>query len=521
MAEEVELKLATDADSLARVAELGLIRGMRTGGARDRHLVSTYHDTPDGALKRAGMALRVRHDGERNVQTVKGPVAGTATGDALQHMREADAEVAGPHPEIASIPDAELRERLNRDGIPDALTPQFTTALDRRELEVTLHGSRIEVAIDSGEIVAGEARQSVNEVELELKDGDPAALHELGRMLAGYIPVRPVTRSKAARGHDLATGRLPPPMKAPKPALSPGVDVAEAFATHARACMRQIRANIEAVFANPDPEGIHKLRVGLRRLRVIVDVFQPVMQAEHYAWLRGELRAFQRRIGPAREWDVFVTETLAAMRHRLPEEDALAPLEHAAGGRRADANAAASAAIADGHATHVLLTLEGWLHDGAWRAGGDADPVGRDAVAFARERLDAMVKKARKLGKKHHKLSDAKLHRLRIRLKKLRYTADAFAGLFPDGDSKTYLTRLETLQDTLGALNDAATGDELLAEIRPRLADDQGASTATIERAVGVARGWLAGQAARDLAALPKAWSALANTQPFWRDARA
>jgi len=514
MARELELKLALDPDDLCRLPHLGLVRGLQAGPVRDRHLFSTYHDTPDLALAHRGMALRVRHDGDGYVQTFKAPVAAGDRHGGLQHMRESEARLNGPEPDIARIDD-DLRTVFTEGGIAASLRPIFTTTISRREIPLSMGGSTIELAVDRGEVAANDTAQPLAEVELELKEGKAAHLYRLARLLTRHLDARLQERSKAARGHDLFLGRVPVPQKAGKPALTPGMTVAQAFERHAEACLRQVRANIEAVVAGTDPEGVHKLRVGLRRLRAMLDAFAPAVDPGRYAWLRGELRWLQQEMGPAREWDVFLAETLTPLRAHLDDGAGLEALADTAESLRGEAYERARAAIATGRATGVLLALEEWLSTDAWRAAADGGVAERDAAVYARETLDDRWKKLKKLGKKHDRLSAEKLHRLRIRGKKLRYTGEAFAALYPAKAAQRHLDRVEALQEALGSLNDAATAERLLGEAHPRLV--RGHDGRTADAAVAAVRGWLAAQVDRDARHLGTVWAALDDAPKFWR----
>ncbi|WP_176758528.1 CYTH and CHAD domain-containing protein [Limimonas halophila] len=517
MTDELELKLALTPADAARVPHLGLIRGLRCGEARSRHLISTYYDTPDLALRRSGMALRIRHDGDGYVQTLKAPAAAKGKHGGLQHMREAETRLSEPVPDLSHL-DADLRGFFAADGVGAALRPVFTTTIERTEIPLAVRGGTIELALDQGEVAANGATVPLSEVEFELKAGAPDALHQAARMLTGHVDARLQTRSKAARGYDLFTGDVPAPVKAPKPALTPGMTVAEAFERHAAACLHQIRANIEAVVAGDDPEGVHKLRVGLRRLRAMLDAFEPAIDPGRYAWLRSELRWFQQELGPAREWDVFIAETLAPLRAHVSANGALDEFAATAETLRGEAYARARAAVATGRATGTLLALEAWLGTGAWRPAARGNDVGAaDVTAYARETLDTRWKKLRKLGRKHDRLDAAKLHRLRIRGKKLRYTGEAFASLFRAKHTEPCLNRVEALQETLGSLNDAATAERLLAEAHPRLAAASEDGLRTADAATAAVRGWLAAQVDRDTRQLGAAWAAVADAPKFWR----
>lgn len=199
---EIELKLALPTASLDRVERHPRL----TEGAEALTLANTYFDTPDGALSRAGIALRLRRQGDRTLQTVKTKGQG---GGGLSARQEWEWPVDGALDldAMAALPPFEgaLDETLGR------LAPVLATDFVRRRWLVEHQGSTIELVLDQGEIRAGEARATIQELELELKAGDAASLWALAMALAEAIPLRPSESSKAARGNQLSRGAWPLP----------------------------------------------------------------------------------------------------------------------------------------------------------------------------------------------------------------------------------------------------------------------------------------------------------------------
>src|SRR5262249_43101341 len=138
-----------------------------------------------------------------------------------------------------------------------------------------------------------------------------------------------------------------------------------------------------------------------------------------------EMRWIAQQFGRARDWDVFHSDVLAEVRRHMGRDKSLPEFAGAAKAARADAQAALAATITSPRYTDALLQIEAWWESGAWRiALGDA----RDGEAsdFARRALKKLHRRVCKLGDRIGQLSDAELHQLRIRAKKLRYTAEFF-----------------------------------------------------------------------------------------------
>ena len=150
-----------------------------------QELVSIYFDTPDLALSKRGVFLRVRESGGRYVQTIK---AMQSAADLFERF-EWETEISGRAP--ASRRRAGHGARATLDARPRAaLRLLFETRMRRTLHRLTDSGSEIEVAIDQGEIVAGARATAISEVELELKEGDTAALFRLARTFAGTVPLQ-------------------------------------------------------------------------------------------------------------------------------------------------------------------------------------------------------------------------------------------------------------------------------------------------------------------------------------------
>ncbi len=526
MIEEIELKLAFAPDDLRRLPRKALLRNLKTGMARKRQLSSTYFDTPSLTLQRHGMALRVRDNGEGQVQTLKTPLGGVtprsgrvaANENGLQHKREFEAALEGDVPNLDLIEDEELQAFFASEAVAGELTPIFTTEFARQAIPLTLADSHIELALDQGHICSGALSLPLCEAELELLSGPPARLYELAMLLHRETPFRLEQESKAARGYHLYADTKAHPQKARKPSLSREMSVADAFEHLARGCVAQMRANEEPALDGQDPEGLHQMRVAVRRLRALLKVFRPAFAAEPHTYLKEDLRWLQKELGAARDWDVFQIKTLPPLRRSLPDADDLQGLSEASEAFRREAYQRARAAILSQRYTGLLLHLSLWLSEGGWQAGGEAREVGEGPVVpFAQSVLNRRLKKFRKLGRRYETLSEPDLHRLRIRGKEVRYAAEFFASLFSAKAAKPYLKRLEAIQDCLGDFNDAATGRGLVAALESRIAADGEGRTAGTAHAAGIVLGWQAAQMVRGLDSFDSAWAALENAKVFWR----
>jgi inorganic triphosphatase YgiF len=506
---ETELKLAVTPAAMRRLAAHRLLKG-RTRAASSR-LYSIYFDTPDFDLQRAGVALRLRRERGVWVQTVKG---GGRAQAGLHQRTELEARVAGPFPDCGAIGAGEFGGLFAEPRVRAQLKPVFVTEFTRsRRLVDVAPGVAVEACLDRGEIRAGAKVESVSEIELELRAGSARHLFDYALRLLAVAPLSLEDRSKAERGYALARGIPPAPVKARPAALAQDMSVSEAFGEVAWATLTHLQANVRGMLESRDPEYLHQMRVAVRRLRSALSVFAPALPRSAVAPLAAELKWLTGALGPARDWDVFVYETLPPIRAAFARHHALEEFTRACLRRRRSACGKARAAVASARYQRLVLRLAGWLAARGWLE--EADAAMREVQAgpvreFASAVLAARHARVRKRGRRLQKRSPAELHRLRIAVKKLRYAADFFAGLYDEAQVREALRRLARLQDILGAMNDAATVSGLMEQgfgQRP---------AAAVAEARGILLGWSRGRADTLRGELKTAWKAFVASGTFW-----
>ncbi|HYD31349.1 MAG TPA: CYTH and CHAD domain-containing protein [Azospirillaceae bacterium] len=520
---ETELKLAVRPDDLRRLKDAPPLAGAARATART--LDSVYYDTPDQELGRRRVTLRVRRQGQAFVQTLKSaadPAEGLARG-------EWEWPLAGPEPNLARIDDVEARELLGRID-PAALKPLFTCTV-KRAIKVIDHDAagetaRVEVAFDTGEIRTPEgAAMPVSEVELELKAGEPVALYDLALRLHAVAPVRLEIRTKAARGYALSAGTVVPgAVKAGRLTLKPDITVEGAMARIMRACAAQIAANEGCAVDGRDPEGIHQMRVALRRLRSALSVFADQIPADQLDLLVGEVKWLAGSLGAARDWDVFREELLAPVHGAFADQPGLAAdlvlLNKAAEEAGVRGYAQAREAILSPRYTALLLRLGAWVEGRAWRdqpTSEDSAMLFQPVTELADRLLAKRHRKARKTGTGFDELSSHERHQVRIALKKLRYAVEFFQSLYDEKPVRRYGQEMAELQDALGHLNDVATATRLLARLHE---DGHGSRDPEVQgaerRAAGIVIGWHARGLVDMEQRLCRDWERFADSKPFW-----
>lgn len=440
---EIEFKAGLTA---ADASFVGRMLGRQHGPALSQAQLRTlYHDTPDFALKAHGIALRVRREGGKSVQTVKD---GRAVVGGFQQVREVDCSIRGLKPKIDAIPDRTLRNRIATLTDRKPLLLVFETRVRRGIWRIAEPHALVEVALDRGSILAGARTAPILEIEFELLGGTPAALFDLAARLLSGTSAWPSISSKAARGHALASGKsVEPAAQGSKPAPPErGTSSAEAFGAAFAALAPAIAQNLHLIHVSDDPEGPHQLRVSLRRLRALVKLHGRHLDRATARRINAEARSLGRIVSPLRDTDVLVADLVA----HAP--GLAAPLEEHRAAMRAETRVALRRAGATGMAIWLLrlAALGGWQPHGKQRRKRGLKPLENQAAPILDEAWDAIAEACDRLSA----LLPEDRHELRKRMKTFRYMLEQV----PRGDGqKSFLSALKRLQDDLGELNDLAT----------------------------------------------------------------
>ncbi len=506
---EVELKLLVARENLDRVLAAGAVERRARGPARTSELASAYFDTPDHHLFSQGLALRLRRVDGQWRQTLKSDAARGSRGAAGLHAREEyEWAVADRRIDFALLAETPHAPVFAKRRVREELRQVFSTRFRRTALRLALEGdAQAELCADLGWIRAGDARAPICEVEVELgpDGGSPAALFGFARELLEEVPFRLGAISKAERGYAIGRGEPRRPHKAQHVALRADMSRTAAFLAVAQACLAQVHANEEGFLVGKDAEFLHQLRVGLRRLRVALAMPEDPDWSAARVPLREELRWLFSAIGPARDWDVFVTEMLSPLLEQGGGDAGLAAFRARCLRLRQRHHRAAREAVRGSRYTALLLAI-GELLAGPLPA--EAPGQAASVRSFARAVIERRDRALRRRGEALAEAGAEERHRARIAAKKLRYCAEFFAALYPQKRVRRYVNALSALQDVLGAVNDAATCARLIGEARaPGRVDG---------RTIGLVQGWVAYAEARAVERLARAWDEFARCTPFW-----
>ena len=444
--DEVELKLEVAPEAAEALETADFLTG-----APDRvEQRSVYFDTPGETLSKAGFSLRIRQANGARVQTVKA-VGARAAG--LFARSEWESAVADDTPCL----DETTPVRALVGEAADDIAPRFEVHVTRRIWTVRDEAASIELVVDRGTVVAGDRRAALSEIELELKEGDPAALFALARRIDAVAPVRLGVLSKADRGYRLS-GEAPSAVKAEPVLLHEDMTAAQAFQQIVQLCLRQFRLNEALLQQGRAAAPLHQARVALRRLRSAFSIFKPIIGDGDAAKFREELRWLSSELGDARNLDVLMEREVPASLH-----DRIAAARDAAHDRVGEA-------LASPRVRRLMIDLAEWTARGDWLA-AEAGAAGRaqPATAFAVVALDRFRRKVKKDGRDLAGADDETRHRVRKDTKKLRYASEFFEALFQRKRQrlrhKHFIRALEDIQQQLGDLNDHATAPLLLKKI--------------------------------------------------------
>ena len=522
---EVELKYRVldggTSDRLIEAERLGAFAA--TGRAtRTTQLEDRYVDTIDGALGRAGFAVRLRQSGAGTIVSVKSLARTNGPGGSVRRD-----ELEGPADRVAPAGDwpASDARALVLEHAGDAPLVELVTVRQlRRKRQLKSPDARIELSLDEVDVVTrGRVIERFVELEAELLKGDENALSALADVLDGEsglhrsagskletamaavrgehgdggadAPERatPVGVMDRSLGDDGSTARaIPHPATDPDEGArlsvgkTPGVTADDHIAEAGRKIMRFHLARMldqeQGARSGTDAEPVHKMRVATRRQRAAWRVFGASFRAKRTKRYRDGLREIAGRLGAVRDLDVQL-EAADAYRADLPaaEQRALEPLLAAWRTHRDDARALLLRELdSDGYRRWIDDYRDFVRTDGALVV--LVGPVQPHRVRdTAPARVWAAFEQVRGYEPVLRWADVATLHDLRIAGKWLRYTLEFVREALGD-ESDPLIARVTALQDHLGLMHDA---DVTASMARTFLVEHAGELSALESAAIG------------------------------------
>ncbi|MBU1377852.1 MAG: CHAD domain-containing protein [Alphaproteobacteria bacterium] len=466
-------------------------------------LHAVYFDTPTHALRDGGFSLRVRRKGDTYIQTLK-----HRAGGGLFERDEWEHQVPGADLDLAALVCTPAQAAIGEA----ALSPAFTVEVERRTHIWTKGQTRIEVVFDTGLIIAGDRQDTICEMELELLAGTPQTLFDLARELQSKAPLTLAFESKAQRGYRLAGHDGVAALRAQASAVDAETTGETAFQLIARDALIQIAGNARLLQRAHNPDVLHQMRVGLRRLRAALSVFKDMLDAEGLNAARRDTQWLAGELSEARDIDVFLQR--AATPDEIEESPGRAAFFRALRIAQAEAYETALAAVRSDRFRGLLFNLAEWIEVGGWlRLANDAQRTLREgsAAALAAPVLDRLDRRLRRGSRKFKQIDAEGRHDLRKQAKKLRYAAAFFGEAFPRHPKRRqrFVTALKALQDQLGELNDMAVARAVAMRAVGRRSGE-------LAFAAGLEVGRLTGDEDVVIETANKALKAFRRMKPFW-----
>lgn len=513
---ELELKLTLSQDALQRFRRRSILRRYAADRPKRRKLRSIYYDTPDFVLYRANISFRVRRDGGKWLQTVK---CGTGIQHGLSNPIEVESYVHSARPDLDRISDQGLRKQLIELLSGQCLQPAFETSIWRtsRSIEVPGEGT-VELALDQGEVHAGDRTNEIREIEIELKSGRPHALLSAAEAFFSQDPITVSQCSKAEQGYRLLSAtpcsktKLLKPNKGRKPVLEEQMSRGEALSEIGGAASDQILDNWQATLVLPDPEGPHQLRVGLRRLRTAIRLLVPKTQPVDLLSLAREARDLAQIVGKLRDADVLISDIYEPAAKSVFGDDGTIELSDVLIGHQENQRKLVRADLASARWSNLKLNcifFEQAVERSIGLAGAEENG---SIVSIGRCALKKCWRRVRKQGRRLENLSIHERHEMRKDLKSLRYATEFFLPLYASGQTREFLKQLKRLQDVFGYLNDVAMAEQLSG-----IVEVASPGRADLQRSVKRLRDWHEARAEDAWHDAQQRWRNLADTPRFWR----
>jgi inorganic triphosphatase YgiF len=518
---EIELKLRVAPEDIEALRNHPDFSGA-FGTPTRQILESTYFDSDDRVLREHGLTLRVRQVGDKRIQTIKAEHPASSGFERSEWEQVID----GDQPDLSRVDDTPLAPILT-DDVRGSLKPLFETRIDRSAYHLNGNDTDIEIAVDQGKIVGADGSLPVSEIELELKQGRPGELFKIARAINSIVPAQLDVKSKSERGYELIEKTQVAAETASDPKLSAGMTSGRAFTLIGRACLRHLIANHPATIQR-DAEGLHQMRIALRRLRAAISLFAPVVADDRVEAIKTELRWLARELAAARDLDSFFSEALTPIRKRHANEPGLVSISKMFARKRQASYRQVQDAVGSDRFRALVIDTAEWIEAGPWSTSDDPIVRARREMPIefhAAEQLARRSKKIRRRGAKIGRLDPAELHKLRIQVKKTRYATEFFAGVYEGKKAakrcKRALSSLRRLQNSLGSFNDVITCKALCTEVMDN--PGRGLSPERIRRrafAAGLIIGDQQAQADKLLDRAREAHERFDDTKPFWKISR-
>ncbi|MBQ8748739.1 MAG: CYTH domain-containing protein [Oscillospiraceae bacterium] len=165
--------------------------------SREIRMETVYYDTPSGALSSRHYTLRRRLENGKSVCTLKTPA-----GDARNEWETENVFIENAIPQLIALGAPEDLQELVKEGIYPICGAKFT----RIAKDIPITDGLVEMALDYGYLFAGDKKEPLCEMELELKSGDKRSFDLFVWSVSGEFLLEEEPKSKFARARKLYRG---------------------------------------------------------------------------------------------------------------------------------------------------------------------------------------------------------------------------------------------------------------------------------------------------------------------------
>jgi inorganic triphosphatase YgiF len=470
---ETELKLALPTSDASRLFEcLAKTSTLAKRSAVHLNLHNIYFDSPSQHLRQARIALRLRrvdsddHQEGHWLQTLK---MGGQSDSALSQRGEWEVPVPGPQLSLQALQDTPWAEFDPSGEVFRSLSPCFTTRFKRVNWVVRRRdGTQLEVSLDLGDILVGAKSAPICELELELLAGQADALFGTAQALSQSLAVLPLNASKSERGYTLAQDEPVQATFARPPLLNADMNINTAAQKVLREMFGQFTGNLYRLLNTNAPEAVHQARIGWRRLKSSMRLFNPALNSQTRPSLK-DLQDVLLHLGELRNINVARFDTLPALANlyiagndrRVKHLKTMSQtLEQAAQMELANVRAALQAPAVG----TCLLLMTQWLENLS------VPPQSDKTTMHLTESLASFAK--RRTGRLHQQLQlicqldeADNAHQIRLLAKRLRYNVESLRPLLPKKLGLAEHQLALQLQARLGAQRDVAQALHLLTQL--------------------------------------------------------
>ncbi|AHJ66709.1 CHAD domain-containing protein [Granulibacter bethesdensis] len=506
----VTITMAFDPALAERLPRLAPLSRQRKGRMKTRSFRRIYHDTPEAAFFADHRALVVDGGMWRVESLATPPSLPGSQLDEQTLIAPIETLLASYGIEGGVMPIASV------EGRQRSLVLSDQTRMDSEELTVFIEDGTIRNLTDVlpfGRIhIQGDAR-AIAALASELQENEEARLR---------IPETPLSMLAVSHGRGLAAR---PAAGLAAPEIDPGIsteDAARHIIGHLTLALLywapRIRPLKPGEIDKAALEPVHQIRVTLRRLRSALSIFSAVLACPELDNVKAHLKTIGTLLGPARDWDVFISQTGQTLLDTFPDHAALKRLMERAAKQREQHYHTLLASLETPGFDRLGLSLALLCQVRPWRQAIDTlhdevrhhreeclnQPIEIFAAGVLKKRLKKLPANA-----PIAELPAAALHELRLHAKRLRYACEFFAACFPQKQGRRMIRRLSELQEELGILNDGAVAAGLMQEIDGK-DGMQGA------QARGIVLGFSAAHGASARQKIIAAWKHFHAAKPFW-----